>query len=136
MASARRIANALGVPLHRLLADSSEDSLVVARDQRRHMIFPDSQVKYEILTPQLTRKMVLFQVCLPPEAGNIMQQPLAEPTEECIVVLDGRIEIQLAGQTYELAAGDSIYFENRFMESIRALGAGCAEYISALARPS
>ncbi len=62
-----------------------------------------------------------------------MQQPLAEPTEECIVVLAGQIEIQLSGQTYELKTGDTIYFENRYMESIRALGTGCAEYISAVA---
>jgi len=99
-------------------------------------VFPDSQVRYEILTPQLTRKMVLFQVSLPPEAGNIMQQPLAEPTEECIVVLAGRVQIQLAGQIYELAAGDSIYFENLYLESICAVGDGLAEYISAVARPT
>lgn len=136
LASARRIANALGVPLHRLLTDSSDDSLVVTKDQRRQMTFPDSHVKYEILTPQITRRMVLFQVCLPPEAGNIMQQPLAEPTEECIVVLEGKIEIQLSGQSYELNAGDSIYFENRYLESIRAVGPTCAEYISAVARPA
>jgi len=136
LASARRIANALGVPLHRLLTDSSDDSLVVTKDQRRQMTFPDSHVKYEILTPQITRRMVLFQVCLPPEAGNIMQQPLAEPTEECIVVLEGKIEVQLSGQAYELNAGDSIYFENRYLESVRALSPTCAEYISAVARPS
>jgi transcriptional regulator with XRE-family HTH domain len=135
LASVRRLANALKVPLHRLLADSSDNSLVVLKDRRRSMLFPDSNVKYEILTPQLTRKMVLFQVDLPPEAGNIIQQPLAEPTEECIVVLAGKLEIQLAGQVYELKAGDSIYFENRYMDSIRAVGECPAEYISAVARP-
>lgn len=136
LASARRIASALGVPLYRLLSDSSEESPVVTRDKRRQMTFPDSHVKYEILTPQITRKMVLFQVYVPPEAGNIMQQPLAEPAEECIVVLSGRIEIQLSGQVYELSAGDAIYFENRYMESLRALGSECATYISAVARPT
>ena len=135
LASARRIALALKVPLHRLLADSAEGDVVVTKDRRRQMVFPDSHVKYEILTPQLTRKMVLFLVSVPPEAGNIMQQPLAEPTEECIVVMEGDIEIQLAGQIYQLAAGDSIYFENRFMESIRATNDKPAEYISAVVRP-
>ncbi len=136
LASARRIANSLGVPLHRLLTDSAEDQLVVTKEQRRQMTFPDSNVKYEILTPQITRRMVLFQVRIPPDAGNIMQQPLAEPTEECIVVLDGQLEVQLSGQSYELKAGDSIYFENRYLNSIRAVGDGCAEYISAVARPA
>ena len=136
LASARRIAHALKVPLHRLLADSADGDVVVTKDRRRQMLFPDSHVKYEILTPQLTRKMVLFLVSVPPEAGNIMQQPLAEPTEECIVVMEGDIEIQLAGQVYQLGAGDSIYFENRFMESIRATNDRPAEYISAVVRPT
>ncbi len=135
LASARRIAFALKVPLHRLLADSSDGDVVVTKNRRRQMLFPDSHVRYEILTPQLTRKMVLFQVSVPPEAGNIMQQPLAEPTEECIVVLEGEIEIQVAGQTYQLETGDSIYFENRLMESIRATGGKAAEYLSAVVRP-
>jgi transcriptional regulator with XRE-family HTH domain len=136
LASVRRLANALKLPLHRLLADSSDNSLVVQRNRRRRMVFPDSQVSYEILTPQLTRKMVLYHISLPPDSGNIMQQPLAEPTEECIVVLAGKLEIQLAGQTYELEEGDSIYFENRFVESIQATGGEPAEYISAVARPN
>jgi transcriptional regulator with XRE-family HTH domain len=136
LASVRRIANALRVPLHRLLADSSTNSLVVRKDSRRHMLFPDTQVRYEILTPQLTRKMVMFQVDLPPDAGNIMQQPLAEPSEECIVVLSGNVELELAGQCYQLEAGDSIYFENRYLDSIRAVGDCAAEYISAVARPN
>ncbi len=135
LASARRIAHALKVQLHRLLADSVEGDVVVTKDRRRHMFFPDSNVTYEILTPQLTRKMVLFMVRVPPEAGNIMQQPLAEPTEECIVVMEGEIEIQVAGQSWQLEVGDSIYFENRFMESIRAIDGRPAAYISAVVRP-
>ena len=134
LASARRVANALKVSLPHLLADSSDNSLVITKSQRRQILFPDNNVRYEILTPQFTRKMLLFQVHLPPEAGNIIQQPLAESTEECIVVLTGRIDIQLAGQTYKLEAGDSIYFENRYMESICAVGEEPAEYIVAMAR--
>ena len=134
LASALSIAHALKIALPRLLADTSTDNLVVRSDKRGRLVFPDTHVSYEVLTPQVTRKMVLFRVCLAPETGYTLQQPLGDPSEECIVVLSGTVELTLAGKVYELEAGDSIYFENRYLENIRALGETSADYISAIAR--
>jgi len=61
--------------------------------------------------------------------------PLAEPTEECLVVLSGRINIVLSGVLYELECGDSVYFEGRNLESITVPGEGEATYISAITPP-
>ncbi len=134
LASALSIANALKIALPHLLADSSPDNLVVRSDRRGRVLFPDTRVSYEVLTPQVTRKMVLFRVCLAPEAGYTLQQLVGDPSEECILVLSGTVEITLAGKMYVLEAGDSIYFENRYLENIRALGDKPADYISAIAR--
>lgn len=134
LSSALSISHALKIALPRLLADTSADNMVVRGDRRGRVVFPDTHVSYEVLTPQVTRKMVLFRVCLAPEVGYTLQQLIGDPTEECIVVLSGSIELTLAGKTYELKAGDSIYFENRYLESIRALGDSAADYISAIAR--
>jgi mannose-6-phosphate isomerase-like protein (cupin superfamily) len=78
--------------------------------------------------------MVLFRVCLAPDTGYTLQQLVGDPSEECIVVLSGTVEITLAGKVYELQPGDCIYFENRYLENIRALGDAAADYISAIAR--
>jgi transcriptional regulator with XRE-family HTH domain len=134
LASALSIAHALKIALPRLLADSTADNLVVRSDKRVRLVFPDTHVSYEVLTPQVTRKMVLFRVCLAPETGYTLQQLVGDPSEECIVVLAGTVEITLAGKIHELQAGDCIYFENRYLENIRALGDTSAEYISAIAR--
>lgn len=134
LASGRRIALALKTPLHRLLADPADSELVVMKERRRQMFFPDSQVTYEILTPQLTRKMALFLVRVPSGAGKIAQHVLAEPTEECIVVMEGEIELQVAGQCYQLEAGDSIYFEDHLLEGIRSVDGEPASYLSAVVR--
>jgi quercetin dioxygenase-like cupin family protein len=79
--------------------------------------------------------MVLFQARLTAEDGNIVVGPLAEPTEECLVMLKGRISITVSGQTYELEAGDSIYFEGHNLESVIVIGDEEASYISALTPP-
>lgn len=134
LASGRRIALALKTPLHRLLAGPADSELVVLKERRRQIFFPDSQVTYEILTPQLTRRMALFLVRAPSGAGNIAQHVLAEPTEECIVVMEGEIELQIAGQCYQLAAGDSIYFEDHLLEAIRSVDGEPAAYLSAVVR--
>lgn len=50
-------------------------------------------------------------------------------------MLEGCIEIIIDGHTYNLEAGDSIYFEGQFLESI-TVGGGCeASYISVITPP-
>jgi transcriptional regulator with XRE-family HTH domain len=134
LSSMRRLANALEVPIHRLLMDTSNVGPVVRHDRRARMVFPEGNVQYEILTPQLARKIVMLQVRARPEAGNMIRQPFAERTEECILVQQGMLEVIVAGQYYELEAGDTIYFENRYLDSVRALGDTEAVYVSVLAR--
>jgi transcriptional regulator with XRE-family HTH domain len=133
--SLRKVSNALGLPLLRLTGENSRSNPVVHHDQRRRLVLRPGQVEYEILTPSLTRKMVLIQVQATADQGNLVAQPLAEPTEECLVLLSGRVAICLAGHVYELAAGDSIYFEGHELESIHVLGDQEAVYISAITPP-
>lgn len=133
--SLRRIANALNTPIFRLMDKTPERTPVVRQDHRLHITLPPGNVRFEILTPRLTDKMVLFQVRATAADGNLVHQPLAEPTEECMVILSGVIGIVVAGQAYELQAGDSIYFEGRDLESICVVSEGEASYISAITPP-
>jgi mannose-6-phosphate isomerase-like protein (cupin superfamily) len=133
--SLRKVSNALSTSLLRMTEDGPKQSPVVRYDQRRHMSFPPGHVRVEILTPSLTKKMVVFQVRATAEDGNLVVQPLSEPTEECLVVIAGRISICIAGQTSELNAGDSVYFQGRDLESIHAIGEDEASYISAITPP-
>jgi transcriptional regulator with XRE-family HTH domain len=133
--SLRRVSNALGIPILRLADNGREQRPVVRHDRRRYITLPRSHVRYEILTPALTKKLALFQVEATEEHGELVAQPLAEPTEECILVLVGCIAVTVAGQTYELEAGDSVYFEGHELESIRVVGPEKAAYISAITPP-
>jgi mannose-6-phosphate isomerase-like protein (cupin superfamily) len=62
--------------------------------------------------------------------------PLPIPTEECFVVLQGRLEIGVAGQVYELKAGDSIYVEGRNLQAIRAISEEDTVYFGAMTPPA
>ena len=133
--SLRKVANALNTPILYMTNVPQEANPVVRHDHRRHLNLLNGQIRYEILTPTLTKKMVLFEARIEPEQGNIVVGPLPEPTEECLIMLSGQININISGQSYELEAGDSIYFEGGSLESIIAVGGREAKYISAITPP-
>lgn len=132
--SLRKVSNALNTPILYLTNGTQDANPVVRNDHRRHINLSNGNIHYEIMTPTLTKKMVLFEARILPEQGNIVAGPLPEPTEECLVMLSGQISICISGQTYELEAGDSIYFEGGNLESIIAMN-GEARYISAITPP-
>jgi len=133
--SLRKVSTALGTSLLFMATNTSESSPVVRSHERRRLNLSNGHIQYEILTPTLNRKMVLFQGRVTAEDGNIVVAPLAEPTEECLVLLTGKINIVISGQMYQLEAGDSIYFEGRNLTSLTVTGAGEATYISAITPP-
>ena len=133
--SLRKVTTALNSPILFMANTPREATPIVRRHQRRQLNFSNGHVHYEILTPTLTRKMVVFQARITAEDGNIVVGPLAEPTEECLVMLSGQITIVLSGQTYDLQEGDSVYFEGRNLESISVPGDGEAVYLSIITPP-
>lgn len=128
--SLRKIADALNTPLFSFLIDN-ETGPVVRKTARKRLQLPKSRVICELLTPSVQRKMEMFIVKVDPARGNIAQQ-LSQPTEECILVLNGKLCIQLGDQEYELEEGDSIYFSGSNLSGIRAMGSEEATFISAM----
>jgi transcriptional regulator with XRE-family HTH domain len=132
----RKVADALSTPLFRLLAGAPETSPVVRRDRRKHMRIPKTHLDIEVLTPDLLHKMVVFRVRAAREDGNLVAGPLPAPTEECFVLLQGRLEMTVAGQRYELGEGDSIYVEGRNLQSIRVISEEEAVYHVSMTPPA
>jgi quercetin dioxygenase-like cupin family protein len=101
--------------------EKDEPDPVVRRDRRKLLRMPESQVTYELLTPSMNRRMEMFVARIQPSDESIIHQ-LPYPTEECILVQEGRIRVQIDQREYELDAGDSIYFDSATMRSLSALG--------------
>jgi transcriptional regulator with XRE-family HTH domain len=109
----KRIADALHIPAGKLMfapdGRSSRASVaVLRRGQRKRVAFPQSSISYELLTPDLRRRASLLWLVAEPgaESGAAM----THEGEDVVVVLKGRLSVEVAGAWHELAEGDSIYF--------------------------
>ena len=130
--SIRKIADALKVPIMHFLEEKTESpNPVIRKGERKKLNLPSSHVVYELLTPDLDRKMEMFVCRLQPDETNIAA-PLRSPTEECLLVLSGCICIELKGSVYELFEGDSIYFEGQKLTKIYAKGKEESVFVSAI----
>jgi transcriptional regulator with XRE-family HTH domain len=108
--SLRRIADALKVPVLYFLSEQPKHSPVVRHDNRSKLTLPNSEVTYELLTPDLARKMEIF--CGRIKSGKrYTARTLREPTEEYIYVLSGILTLGIDTTEYSLEPGDCIYFD-------------------------
>jgi transcriptional regulator with XRE-family HTH domain len=119
--SLRKISQALEVPIFYFLIEGNSTCPVVRRDQRRKVIPAGSHLIYELLTPDLNRKMEVLMMELAP-GETYKADLLRQQTEECIFVLQGQLEIGLAETFYRLDSGDSVYFEGSMLRYIRVIG--------------
>lgn len=130
----RKISQALDVPIFQFLIDSREKSPVVRKGERLQLKLPHSKLTYELLTPDLNRKMEVLLAELEPGDSNIAM-PLSQPTQECIYVLQGKLEVRLEDSSYILEAGDSIYFEGVLLRELRSVGEEKLIFVSAITPP-
>lgn len=107
--SLQKIATALQVPMFYFLNDT-QGGKVVKADQRRKLYFQNSQIGYDLLTPDFTRKMMAFIIRMEPHAQRITL-PLAKPTEQWMHVQQGQLKIVIGEETHLLEKGDTIYYD-------------------------
>jgi transcriptional regulator with XRE-family HTH domain len=132
--SLHAISQALDVPIFHFLVETEPKSPVVRRDKRARLTLPDSDYTYQLLTPDLNRKMEAF--LFEHEPGQEKRGiPLNQLTEEFIYVLQGQLEIQLGEEVYLLGPGDSVYFEGVMLNRLAARGDQTLRFISVITPP-
>ncbi len=138
--SLRRIADALKVNLYYFLRD--DDVLapphpvpVVRAGHRARLGSADSAVEYELLTPDLTRKLEVICGVVRPGSGNVVRHA-GIATEEWIYVLSGALAVRLEGEDYLLHPGDAIYFDGERLRSIECAAPEETRWISVITPPA
>lgn len=113
IASLRKIALALDVPIYTFLADEKPEHVLIRADQRKKLELPHSSIVYEFITPMAAdtstapkMEMVYFQ--LEPQGWN-SDEPIVHPADECIFIIAGTLEVTLGPEQYVLHSGDSLY---------------------------
>jgi len=117
LSSLKRIAEALDLSAGSLMfarsgTRSVSPVVVVRQSARKRLVFPGSKIRYEMLTPDLRRRasMLWLQAPAGAESGPA---PFSHEGEDAVVVLQGRLAVEVGGVWHELATGDSIYFDSQ-----------------------
>lgn len=109
-----RIAEAADIPLVSLFSeDEKEDVMVITKEKRTKIRFPDTNIEYQFLTPYSRSKEVCTQMEIiyfkiaPKSWGSpcIQTHEAAEST----YVLKGKLEYHVRDEIHEINEGDCIY---------------------------
>lgn len=133
--SLQQIANALRVPIFYFFIEERCEQRVVRKDKRRKIQFPDTNITYELLLPDLNHKSIGLMVRLG-SRDCITPLRLSEPTEEWILVLSGRIGIEVSGERYQLDPGDSISYEGWELQEVISLCDEESQFIVGMTPPA
>lgn len=143
----RRLAAALNVPVaaffvgdHTTNTSEGDDKLdgqqiIVRSSDRKGLRVPRSNVVYELLTPDLTRKIEFLWIEYSP--GSVTHpEPMSHPGEENALCLEGSVIVTVEGQEFVLSAGDSISFDSGRPHQVENRGNDRAVLISAITPPA
>ena len=136
----RKIAKVLDTTLAHLFTNENsineiitdESMIIVRKDKRRKISFPDPLYTCELLVPNLQGDIEFLLVHL--EAQRITNDilPHTKGGEECNYVLKGEIVITLQANEYVLAEGDCIRFNPEIPHKIENKTDKQASYLSVI----
>jgi transcriptional regulator with XRE-family HTH domain len=132
------IAHALGVTIGWFFegdnARPHEHGLIVRRSRRRRIDFSAGIVD-ELLSPSLKGELELVLCRLAPGASS-GEEPYSHAGEEAGVVVRGRLELWVEGQSMVLETGDSFGFQSTRPHRYRNPGSEETEIVWAITPPS
>ena len=125
-----KIAVGLEIPFHDLLGTGTDSSVIVLRaGDAPALRSTDGRTESRLLSPGgATTSTEVYELKLQPKALH-ESEPHARDTAETLVVLTGALRLVVGTQSYELTAGDSVFFradvkhayENRSTRETRCL---------------
>jgi XRE family transcriptional regulator, regulator of sulfur utilization len=116
-------------------ARAPTDPIVTRRRERRAIFSRAEKLDVHLLTPDTNRKMMPIVVVFSP--GGASADFARHEGEELIVVLDGRVQLELQGSTpVVLERGDSAYYASHRPHRWSNAGDGLARVLSVSTPPS
>jgi len=140
----RKIAKVLDTTIASLFSEESEiphsgaheSQLVVRKEARKKISFPDPLYKCELLVPDLQGAVECVLVELEPQRITDELLPHTRGGEEIDLVISGTISVQLGEKSYLLEEGDTIRFNPKTPHKIENKSDLRASYISIITPPS
>lgn len=131
----KRIADALGITVGSLFDSAPPVDSPVVRAGQRKVLRSGNGITYQLLTPDTSGRVefILSEYQVGATTGDLRY---AHAGEECGLVLQGRLEIQIGPETYILKAGDSIRFDCSIPHRLTNVGKTTLRCIWAVSPPS
>lgn len=158
IASMRKIAGVLGVPLGAFFEEQDDNSgsrfneddggqapevistnqevAVVRSDRRKVIMWPGRDFKTYLLTPDLQRKLQVITTEFELGYQDEEESDYAHVGEEFVLVLQGIYEVTVAGQAYVLHEGDTIYYPSHLPHRSRVLSDVPVRTLTVITPPS
>lgn len=107
---------------------------VVRRDSRKTLIYPGSNIRHELLCPDLQHALEVFQSFVPVGEGS-GTTPISHEGEECAIVLRGEMQFHLGERTFIIRGGESICFHSIVTHTWTNIGTDPLEVIWVVTPP-
>ncbi|MFD0713752.1 helix-turn-helix domain-containing protein [Paenibacillus sp. GCM10027626] len=110
-----KLCKVLDVPLHVFFEGDDvqvDEQIVVRKDQRKQIFFPNSNVVYHSLTPHNKGELDFLLIEIQPGEEHGKEQQVSHAGEECGFVQSGELTVLLGEKRYVLKEGDSISFQS------------------------
>ena len=158
MASLRKVAQALGTslltfeeghlpegepreglsyPAERVRAGENfiQETKVVRAGQRKKISYPERPGIYELLTPDLNRRLEVLWIRMEPGFESGPEAIVDPPGEKCLVILSGTLSFTVDGVEHLLDKGDSISYPASAPVEFKVLGEEKVEAILVITPP-
>ncbi len=112
LSTLRKIAVTLGVPLfYFVMEDYDKPTMKVKKNEWRTVLFSDAKLRYDIIHSNPKKKMGIMIGFLG-KGGATSKEPMSHSGEECLIILEGAMQVQIGEDLIELEKGDSLYFDS------------------------
>lgn len=132
----RRLASSLGESIGSLFDGETEPGVVVRREDRRVIDYPGLHARDEFLTRSRTGKLQVILSVIEPGGGTGDEPYAHDSDEECVLVLEGSLDLWIGDAFYALQEGDSVVHSSRLPHRNRNNGDRVSRVLFILTPPS
>jgi transcriptional regulator with XRE-family HTH domain len=136
LATLRKLATALGIPVFRFFLPVESDAVkVVRRAERMTIELPRPGARYQLLTPSLRGQLEVMEVSLEPGQDSA-PEVMSHAGEECVVIIAGQATLELSDSVIPLQTGDAATFQGSIPHRLRNLGRRRVVALSVITPPA
>lgn len=136
IATLRRIAVALSLSIGEILDQAGPHGQLVRAGERRVVTYPGLAARDEFLTDGAGARLQVILSVIEPGGGTGAEAYAHESDEECLVVLDGSLDLWVGDEEYRLEVGDAIRYSSRVPHRNQNPGPGQTRVLFVLTPPS